>query len=95
MLLSLLYKRSFQLFDRMCMLLGGRAAENVVLGRVTTGAEDDLKKVQTFLPSFSNVSVSVAQLISPSLSSIMCLRPGCSESSFGKGKERGDVSQRT
>lgn len=34
-----------QLFDRMCMLLGGRAAENIIFGRVTTGAEDDLKKV--------------------------------------------------
>ncbi len=27
------------------MALGGRAAENVVFGRVTTGAEDDLRKV--------------------------------------------------
>ncbi|OZC08275.1 hypothetical protein X798_04754 [Onchocerca flexuosa] len=34
-----------ELFDRMCMLLGGRAAENIIFGRVTTGAEDDLKKV--------------------------------------------------
>ncbi|VDO30139.1 unnamed protein product, partial [Heligmosomoides polygyrus] len=34
-----------ELFDRMCMMLGGRAAENVKFGRVTTGAEDDLKKV--------------------------------------------------
>ncbi|EFO20775.1 hypothetical protein LOAG_07714 [Loa loa] len=34
-----------EMFDRMCMLLGGRAAENVIFGRVTTGAEDDLKKV--------------------------------------------------
>lgn len=33
------------MFDRMCMLLGGRAAENIIFGRVTTGAEDDLKKV--------------------------------------------------
>ncbi|VDN60138.1 unnamed protein product [Dracunculus medinensis] len=34
-----------ELFDRMCMLLGGRAAENVIFGKITTGAEDDLKKV--------------------------------------------------
>lgn len=34
-----------EMFDRMCMLLGGRAAENIIFGRVTTGAEDDLKKV--------------------------------------------------
>ncbi|PIO71292.1 ATPase, AAA family [Teladorsagia circumcincta] len=34
-----------KLFDRMCMMLGGRAAENIKFGRITTGAEDDLKKV--------------------------------------------------
>ncbi|CAG9536106.1 unnamed protein product [Cercopithifilaria johnstoni] len=34
-----------EMFDRMCMLLGGRAAENIIFGRITTGAEDDLKKV--------------------------------------------------
>lgn len=34
-----------ELFERMCMLLGGRAAENLIFGRVTTSAEDDLKKV--------------------------------------------------
>ncbi|KAL4630246.1 AFG3-like protein 1 isoform X1 [Arapaima gigas] len=39
-----LYTRE-QLFDRMCMMLGGRVAEQVFFGRVTTGAQDDLKKV--------------------------------------------------
>ncbi|KAK2842833.1 hypothetical protein Q5P01_013033 [Channa striata] len=34
-----------QLFDRMCMTLGGRVAEQVFFGRITTGAQDDLKKV--------------------------------------------------
>lgn len=34
-----------QLFDRMCMTLGGRAAEAKIFRRVTTGAEDDLRKV--------------------------------------------------
>lgn len=34
-----------QLFDRMCMMLGGRVAEEVFFGRITTGAQDDLKKV--------------------------------------------------
>lgn len=29
----------------MCMMLGGRAAENVIFGRVTTGAQNDLEKV--------------------------------------------------
>lgn len=39
-----LYTRE-QLFDRMCMMLGGRVAEMVFFGRITTGAQDDLKKV--------------------------------------------------
>ena len=35
----------FQLFHRMCMTLGGRASEQVFFGKITTGAQDDLKKV--------------------------------------------------
>lgn len=34
-----------QLLDRMCMTLGGRVAEELFFGRITTGAQDDLKKV--------------------------------------------------
>lgn len=34
-----------QLFDRMCMMLGGRVSEEVFFSRITTGAQDDLKKV--------------------------------------------------
>ncbi|CAI9162158.1 unnamed protein product [Rangifer tarandus platyrhynchus] len=39
-----LYTRE-QLFDRMCAMLGGRVAEQLFFGRVTTGAQDDLRKV--------------------------------------------------
>lgn len=39
-----LYTRE-QLFDRMCMTLGGRVSEQVFFGKITTGAQDDLKKV--------------------------------------------------
>ncbi|XP_020490615.2 mitochondrial inner membrane m-AAA protease component AFG3L1-like [Labrus bergylta] len=39
-----LYSRE-QLFDRMCMMLGGRVAEHTFFGKITTGAQDDLKKV--------------------------------------------------
>lgn len=39
-----LYSRE-QLFDRMCMMLGGRVAEQIFFGKITTGAQDDLKKV--------------------------------------------------
>ncbi|XP_072013734.1 mitochondrial inner membrane m-AAA protease component paraplegin-like isoform X2 [Amphiura filiformis] len=34
-----------QLLDRMCMALGGRAAEAIIFNRVTTGAQDDLNRV--------------------------------------------------
>jgi len=34
-----------QIFDKICMALGGRAAESVKFGRITTGAADDLEKV--------------------------------------------------
>ncbi|CAK9797858.1 AFG3-like protein 2 [Anthophora quadrimaculata] len=34
-----------QLFDRMCMALGGRVSEEIFFGRITTGAQDDLQKV--------------------------------------------------
>ncbi|VVC27783.1 Hypothetical protein CINCED_3A025476 [Cinara cedri] len=39
-----LYSKS-QLFDRMCMTLGGRVSEQVFFNEITTGAQDDLKKV--------------------------------------------------
>ncbi|ORY90315.1 peptidase family M41-domain-containing protein [Leucosporidium creatinivorum] len=34
-----------QLSDRMCMTLGGRVAEEIFFGRITTGAQDDLQKI--------------------------------------------------
>jgi len=34
-----------QLIDQMCVSLGGRAAEDLVFGRVTTGAQNDLERV--------------------------------------------------
>lgn len=34
-----------QLLDRMCMTLGGRVSEELFFGRITTGAQDDLRKV--------------------------------------------------
>ena len=33
-----------QLLDKMCALLGGRAAEDIVLGRISTGAMNDLER---------------------------------------------------
>lgn len=34
-----------ELFGKMCMALGGRAAENLTFNRITTGAQNDLEKV--------------------------------------------------
>jgi AFG3 family protein len=51
-LLLFLFK---QLFDRMCMTLGGRASEQVFFSRITTGAQDDLKKVTS--TAYSQVHV--------------------------------------
>jgi len=37
--------RTEQLLDRMCMTFGGRAAEKIVFGRISTGAQNDLDQV--------------------------------------------------
>jgi cell division protease FtsH len=37
--------RTEQLLDRMCMTFGGRAAEEVVFGKISTGAQSDLDQV--------------------------------------------------
>ncbi|MCC6721354.1 MAG: ATP-dependent zinc metalloprotease FtsH [Bacteroidia bacterium] len=37
--------RTEQLIDMMCMTLGGRAAEDVFFGKISTGAQNDLEKV--------------------------------------------------
>ena len=34
-----------QLFDRMCMALGGRVSEQIFFDDYSTGAQDDLRKV--------------------------------------------------
>mmetsp|Transcript_32074 Transcript_32074/g.62724 ORF Transcript_32074/g.62724 Transcript_32074/m.62724 type:complete len:747 (+) Transcript_32074:133-2373(+) len=44
-----------QLNDMMCMALGGRAAEQVFFGKISTGASDDLKKVTNI--AYSKVMV--------------------------------------
>jgi cell division protease FtsH len=37
--------RTEQLLHRMCMTLGGRAAEDIVFGKISTGAQNDLDRV--------------------------------------------------
>lgn len=43
-----------ELFDKMCMALGGRAAENLIFNSITTGAQNDLEKVTKI--AYSQVS---------------------------------------
>ena len=47
--------RSEQLLDRMCMALGGRAAESVIYNKISTGAQSDLDHVTKM--AYSMVSV--------------------------------------
>ncbi|KAJ7536359.1 hypothetical protein O6H91_12G065900 [Diphasiastrum complanatum] len=44
-----------QFFDMTCMTLGGRAAEQVLLGKISTGAQNDLEKVTQL--TYSQVAV--------------------------------------
>ncbi|WIA22346.1 hypothetical protein OEZ85_004659 [Tetradesmus obliquus] len=44
-----------QLLDRVCAALGGRAAEDVMIGRITTGAQNDLEKVTQM--AYAQISV--------------------------------------
>ncbi len=37
-----------EIMNRLCVLLGGRAAEEIVFGEITTGAHDDLAKVSNY-----------------------------------------------
>lgn len=47
--------RTEQLMDEMCMTLGGRAAEDVVFGKVSTGALSDLERVTKLAHSMVTV----------------------------------------
>eukprot|EP00879_Flechtneria_rotunda_P004394 GHRR01004645.1.p1 GENE.GHRR01004645.1~~GHRR01004645.1.p1 ORF type:complete len:445 (+),score=164.79 GHRR01004645.1:493-1827(+) len=44
-----------QLLDRVCAALGGRAAEEVMIGRISTGAQNDLEKVTQM--AYAQISV--------------------------------------
>ncbi len=37
-----------EILNRICVLLGGRAAEEIAIGEITTGAHDDLNKVTSY-----------------------------------------------
>jgi hypothetical protein len=66
-----------QLFDQTCMTLGGRAAEQVMLGKISTGAQNDLEKVTNM--TYAQVRVRAV------LTGGYFVRPGF----FGAGYEGG------
>lgn len=47
--------RTEQLLDRICMTFGGRAAEDIVFGKVSTGAQNDLDQVTKMAYSMTSV----------------------------------------
>lgn len=47
--------RTEQLLDRMCMTFGGRAAEKIIFGKISTGAQSDLDQVTKM--AYSMISV--------------------------------------
>lgn len=47
--------RTEQLLDRMCMTMGGRAAERIVFNKISTGAQNDLDQVTKM--AYSMISV--------------------------------------
>lgn len=47
--------RTEQLLDRMCMTLGGRAAEKIVFNKISTGAQNDLDQVTKM--AYSMISI--------------------------------------
>ena len=45
-------KNKDELLEKMCVLLGGRVAEEVLCGNITTGASDDIKKLTALAYKF-------------------------------------------
>eukprot|EP00755_Sulcionema_specki_P030159 Sspe_Gene.93733::Locus_66272_Transcript_1_1_Confidence_1.000_Length_1089::g.93733::m.93733/K08956/AFG3; AFG3 family protein len=70
-----------QLFDNMCMTLGGRASELVHFGHLSTGAQDDLSKVTRL----AYTAVSTFGMARSKLGSVVSYpAPGTSETSVMK-----------
>ncbi|KAM7146603.1 mitochondrial inner membrane m-AAA protease component paraplegin [Macrochelys suwanniensis] len=76
-----------QLFERMCMALGGRVSEAITFNKVTTGAEDDLRKVTKIaylmVKQYGMVS-SIGHLSFPELEST----PGIGRRPFSQGLQQ-------
>lgn len=50
------------IFDKMCQLLGGRVAEEIFFQKITTGAQDDLRKITHI--AYAQVKITALYLLS-------------------------------
>uniref|UniRef100_A0A8B9FED1 SPG7 matrix AAA peptidase subunit, paraplegin n=1 Tax=Amazona collaria TaxID=241587 RepID=A0A8B9FED1_9PSIT len=76
-----------QLMERMCMALGGRVSEAITFNKVTTGAQDDLKKVTKIAYSMVKqygMVPSIGQVSFPDLDSA----PGIGRRPFSQGLQQ-------
>ncbi|XP_047931014.2 mitochondrial inner membrane m-AAA protease component paraplegin [Anser cygnoides] len=76
-----------QLLERMCMALGGRVSEAITFNKVTTGAQDDLKKVTKIAYSMVKqygMVPSIGQLSFPDAESA----PGIGRRPFSQGLQQ-------
>uniref|UniRef100_A0A8B9SQQ3 Mitochondrial inner membrane m-AAA protease component paraplegin n=1 Tax=Anas platyrhynchos TaxID=8839 RepID=A0A8B9SQQ3_ANAPL len=76
-----------QLLERMCMALGGRVSEAITFNKVTTGAQDDLKKVTKIAYSMVKqygMVPSIGQLSFPDVESA----PGIGRRPFSQGLQQ-------
>ncbi|XP_048673149.1 mitochondrial inner membrane m-AAA protease component paraplegin isoform X4 [Caretta caretta] len=76
-----------QLFERMCMALGGRVSEAITFNKVTTGAEDDLRKVTKMAYSMVKqygMVPSIGHLSFPEMESM----PGIGRRPFSQGLQQ-------
>lgn len=77
--------RTEQLLDRICMAYGGRAAETIVFGKVSTGAQNDLDQVTKMaysMVTMFGMNEKVGQVSFHSLSQDVFQRPFSDETAF-------------
>ncbi len=67
-----------EILNRLCVLLGGRAAEEMVFNEITTGAHDDLSKVSSYAQKMV-LEFGMSEKVGP-----MCLKKDDSEVFLGR-----------
>ncbi|MEI7528591.1 MAG: ATP-dependent zinc metalloprotease FtsH [Elusimicrobiota bacterium] len=67
-----------EILNRLCVLLGGRAAEELVFNEITTGAHDDLSKVSSYAQKMV-LEFGMSEKVGP-----MCLKKDDSEVFLGR-----------